>query len=128
MNKGKLILSYWSAFNKTNNASNYCFSVSNTKQTNKFVRVLHGLTPGELAWDYKNGNITWEEYTKLYNKQLKTKKAKKDLDLIKSLLDRGHDVWIMCWEKNPPCHRFLIGEEISSCGYEVVNHKYNRGN
>lgn len=121
--KGKLVLSYWAAFNKAFTGNAYCFSISNTNKTNKPISLLYGLMPGDLAWKYKNGDITWDEYTQEYLKQLETASAKKDLELIRALLDSGRDVWLMCYEAKPPCHRFIIGELLAKEGYEVIGYK-----
>lgn len=120
--KGKVVLSYWAAFNRALTGNAYCFSVSNTNKTSKPINLLYGLMPGDLAWKYKENEITWEEYTEEYLKLLETVPAKKDLDLVRTLLDSGRDVWLMCYEAEPPCHRFIIGDLLAKEGYEVIGY------
>jgi len=61
----------------------------------------------ELLADWKKGT-TWEEYEKRYRfEMLSTAKpagAFRDLrDLAKNRVVR-----LLCWEKKPPCHRFIL--------------------
>lgn len=69
----------------------------------------------ELLRDWKEGRITWEEYERRFREEiLSNPKAVEKLKEIKRLLDEGKDVRLMCYEKNPPCHRFILIELINS--------------
>jgi len=66
----------------------------------------------ELLKDWKGGKITWSEYETRYKAQiLADPKAVSTLKRIKELSEYK-DVYLYCYEKNPPCHRFILFELI----------------
>ena len=74
-----------------------------------FDRWLPVLSPSRgLLADWKQGLITWEEYTERFHQEI--------LGLAEALAALRHiielaetrDVYLICWEKEPPCHRFLL--------------------
>ena len=80
------------------------------------VRVArpHILSPSkDLLWKYKNGEIDWDEYTDLFNEEISDDPDKwlKIQELAALSLDK--DVRLICYEKNPPCHRFILIDHIN---------------
>ncbi len=67
-----------------------------------------------LLNDYKNGTIDWEEYTRRFKREmLSNPQALEELKRIKELA-KTKDVRLICYEKNPPCHRFILLEMMKS--------------
>ena len=65
-----------------------------------------------LLFRYKNDSMTWEEYEKEFRDEMYG-----DLEAIKVLrhigeLSEKQDVRLICYEKNPPCHRFILMDII----------------
>lgn len=80
--------------------------------------VGHVLSPSNaLLWDYKNGNITWEEYERRFYQEMDNEIAKKAMREIK-LLAKDRDVFLICYEKQYPCHRFLLIDMINKLDEE----------
>lgn len=71
------------------------------------------LSPSKnLLKDYKEGKITWPQYTtRFINEILSNPRALMKLDEIKELI-KNQDVRLLCYEKNPPCHRFILLDMI----------------
>ena len=68
----------------------------------------------QLLEDWKEGKISWEEYEERFRKEiLSNPKALKKLREIKELAKKK-DVRLICYEKNPPCHRFILIEMIKN--------------
>jgi len=62
----------------------------------------------ELLHDWKDGKITWDEYTVRYVNEISSNSAAIiDIMTIVAFAKRK-DVFIYCYEKNPPCHRFIL--------------------
>ena len=66
----------------------------------------------KLLKDWKEGKIVWEEYTRRFRKEiLSNPKAVAKLIEIKKLA-KEKDIRLICYEKNPPCHRFILMDLI----------------
>lgn len=68
----------------------------------------------ELLKCWKYGYLTWDGYTVWYvgeiiNKPEATKKMREIKELAKI-----QDVYLYCYEKEPPCHRFILMKLINS--------------
>lgn len=62
----------------------------------------------QLLKDWKENQITWEQYETRYLIELLTNpKAIARLAYIKELA-KTNDVYLFCYEKSPPCHRFIL--------------------
>lgn len=73
----------------------------------------------ELLDNWKEGKITWEEYTKRFKREIRNNpQSVEKLKEIKEL-SREKDVRLICYEKNPPCHRFILIEMIKNLKQEV---------
>lgn len=68
----------------------------------------------ELLKDFKEGKIDWGGYERRFRKEiLGNPKAVARLKEIKKLAEEK-DVRLICYEKNPPCHRFILIDLINS--------------
>lgn len=68
----------------------------------------------ELLRDWKEGEIDWAEYERRFREEiLNNPKAVAKLKEIKKLAEEK-DVRLICYEKNPPCHRFILIDLINS--------------
>ena len=74
----------------------------------------------ELLDGYKKGSISWEEYTKIYQKLMVDRKA---VDYFKSTFMNRDNVLFLCSEAKPlNCHRRLLAEMIASdAGFQIVH-------
>jgi len=67
-----------------------------------------------LLADWKAWKITWSEYEIRYKRQiLSDPEALKYMRVIKELATKV-DVYLYCYEKRPPCHRFILIELINA--------------
>jgi uncharacterized protein YeaO (DUF488 family) len=65
--------------------------------------------PKQLVFDYKDGKISQEEYTEVYNKQLS------DLDAVQVYLELQPSATLLCWEgPHKFCHRHLVADWLMS--------------
>ena len=70
----------------------------------------------DLINDWKNGLITWAEYTERYLYQLSFIKREEVIDSLYEL-SNGKDVILLCYEANDKCcHRHILADWL---GYEV---------
>jgi uncharacterized protein YeaO (DUF488 family) len=61
----------------------------------------------ELIADYKEGRISWQEFEVRFRKEiLDNPKAVTELNRLKEI-SQTKDVYLICYEKNYPCHRFI---------------------
>lgn len=73
----------------------------------------------KLFWDYKNDIISWDEYVKRYNNELKDNY--KILLKIKTFIDNNINVAIICYcDDYTHCHRSLVAEKMKSMGIEII--------
>jgi uncharacterized protein YeaO (DUF488 family) len=68
------------------------------------------LGPSQRLLDiYKYEGLAWDIYERLFRKEiLGNPKALAKIDEIRKLLADGTNVRLICYEKNPPCHRFIL--------------------
>lgn len=79
------------------------------------TRTAHSpLSPSYLLLkDWKVGIIEWDEYEKRYTAEISgSENAEFALNEIINLILNGNTVWLVCYEKNPPCHRFILQDII----------------
>lgn len=79
--------------------------------------ALKRLAPNpSLFENYKNGNTSWDEYEKIYNKFLDTQAS---LDFFYAF--RNKKICILCAESTPEhCHRRLVAEKIAKVYHDVT--------
>jgi uncharacterized protein YeaO (DUF488 family) len=62
----------------------------------------------ELFYDYKEGRISWQEFEDRFRKEMTSNPtAIAELKRLKEL-SREQDVYLICYEKTYPCHRFIL--------------------
>jgi uncharacterized protein YeaO (DUF488 family) len=67
----------------------------------------------QLLNAYKNGEIQWSEYTRLFKIEMDNSICKRTMRQIKDY-SVDHDVFLICWEgPGKPCHRHLLIEMIN---------------
>jgi len=84
----------------------------------------------KLLKDYKENDLSWAEYTTRYVAEIMASpRALKQIDDIIEL-SKTKTVRLICYEKNPPCHRFIlldmiaeIAEESEICERRISNEK-----
>ena len=68
----------------------------------------------ELITDYKGGRINWQVFEVRFRKEiLSNPKAVTELNRLKEL-SQTKDVYLICYEKNYPCHRFILIDLINN--------------
>lgn len=68
----------------------------------------------DLLNDYKDKKINWKGYTGRYTMEMMTNpEAIKEMRRIKELA-QANDVRLICYEKQYPCHRFILIQLINS--------------
>ena len=89
----------------------YLANITKIKFPDLRVRVARPseLAPSkELLADWKDRRINWSEFEARFRKQiLSNPEALKLLREIKELATKT-DVYLYCYEKHPPCHRFIL--------------------
>lgn len=85
-----------------------------------FDRHIPALAPSyELLRDWRDHRITWEEYAARFREEILS--SPEALAALRHIIDlaRTKDVYLICWEKSPPCHRYILldlAEEIAGDG------------
>jgi len=75
---------------------------------------LSELAPSQdLLDDWKQKEITWDTYTERFIKEMDQPLKQK---AIRSLRRDDITYRLMCWEKTPPCHRFILKDLILKDG------------
>jgi len=71
------------------------------------------LAPSEKLLEmWKEGEIDWEEYKVYFKEEMRKKESQKRIREIATKVRNGKDIRLICFEKNPPCHRFILEEMI----------------
>lgn len=97
-------------------------SVSRTKPDGYRVDLeLSELNPPQLLLQYfKEGRIDWSEYYKRYLDFIySNNEALKVIKNISDRLENGESFVFYCWEKDMPCHRFILGQLFLEMGHDV---------
>lgn len=72
-----------------------------------------------LLWLYKHGNINWKEYESCFRREiLANPEAYNKLREIAKLSEEK-DVYLICYEKKYPCHRFILLEMVDEIKEEL---------
>jgi uncharacterized protein (DUF488 family) len=76
------------------------------------IRYLHLQklgTPAEGREAARSGN--YDKLWKIYGKHIRTAAAKAELDELEALIEKGHRLCLLCFEREPAeCHRSKIAE------------------
>lgn len=68
-----------------------------------------------LLNDYKTGRINWKEYERRFRIEMLKPEAIKEMQRIKELA-KTKTVRLICYEKQYPCHRFILIDMIKELG------------
>jgi len=69
----------------------------------------------DLLDDWKTGGLGWKAYESRYRKEItESEQARRDIAWIGIKDCHGETIRLMCWEKSPPCHRFILLNIIQS--------------
>ena len=74
-----------------------------------FDKWLPALAPSrELLDDWRHGLVTWPEYEARFRKEILG--SPEAVAALRHVIDlsRTRDVYLICWEREPPCHRYLL--------------------
>jgi len=98
-------------------------SIANTAPAGfRSVRRADIFVPGRrLVWDWKDGRITWPQYTERYMARLDERIAQHHLDRARAWArNPNRHLTLCCWEREPTrCHRSLLAEWLRERGIPV---------
>lgn len=66
----------------------------------------------ELLKDYKTGKISWERFEVVFRGEILGRPEARALLREIKKLGEERDVYLVCYEKRPPCHRFILMKMI----------------
>ena len=73
----------------------------------------HMLSPSKtLLHGYKSGKVSWDEYVRTFTREMDNPACVAIMGEIKKMAEK-RDVYLICYEKEYPCHRFLLLDMIS---------------
>jgi uncharacterized protein YeaO (DUF488 family) len=67
----------------------------------------------QLLKDYKCGKIDWNGYVKRFKTEMDNESCIAEMKQIKEIA-KSRQVYLICYEKKYPCHRFLLIDMINS--------------
>lgn len=67
----------------------------------------------DLLKDYKNGKINWDGYVERFKQEMNNDTCIAEMMKIK-LMSKNRDIYLVCYEKSYPCHRFLLVDMINN--------------
>lgn len=78
----------------------------------------HVLSPSKaLLWDYKKGRINWDQYVERFMQEMNNDICRAEMRKIKWMA-KDKLVYLICYEKKYPCHRFLLIDMINKLDEE----------
>ena len=82
------------------------------KDAVKMVVTRTARSPLSPSWGllrgYKSGEISWTDFEASFRREIEERpEAQRMLDEIRRL-GQHCNVYLICYEKNPPCHRFIL--------------------
>ncbi len=73
----------------------------------------HPLSPSkELLGDYIKGKINWDQYVERFKQEMTNDICIAEMRKIKWIA-KTKDIYLICYEKTYPCHRFLLIDMIT---------------
>lgn len=97
---------YYSVKNKVVPAGDRVFDISRFRKKKGDISPL--APSRELLDDWNQDRLRWKDYVERYYQELKERgEANKLIGEITDLAAKD-DVWLVCMEKEYPCHRFLV--------------------
>ena len=71
------------------------------------------LSPSKkLLADWKKGKIDWEQYEVRFRREMEAGKGKMMIDNL-AWESQYETIRLLCYEKEPPCHRFILIDLIN---------------
>lgn len=67
----------------------------------------------DLLNDYKSGKTNWDGYVERFKHEMNNDRCIAEMRKIKWTA-KHKDVYLICYEKRYPCHRFLLVDMINS--------------
>ena len=86
-----------------------------------FDRWLPILAPSRgLLQAWRQNRITWAEYAARFRREILG--SPEAMAALRHIIDvaRTKDVYLVCWEKSPPCHRFILLDLCKELAGEVT--------
>lgn len=71
----------------------------------------------DLLNDYKTRRIDWGQYTQRFKNEMNNDRCMAEMRKIKRIA-KDKDIYLICYEKRFPCHRFLLVDIINSLDEE----------
>jgi uncharacterized protein YeaO (DUF488 family) len=105
----------------------YKGNVPNVRKENPGAEIIevtrsvgHILSPSkELLYLYKDKRIDWDEYVRLFLKEMAKPECIAEMKRIGELA-KTRDVYLVCYERVGHCHRFLLMDMIAKLVPGVV--------
>lgn len=66
----------------------------------------------KLLEDWKKGQISWEEYERRFREEMERPESREKIEELRNRVGAGENIRLICFEKNPPCHRFILRDLI----------------
>jgi uncharacterized protein YeaO (DUF488 family) len=77
----------------------------------------------DLLKDYKEGLIDWGSYQVRFTKQIRENPMAMIALRHYAVISKTQDIRLICYEKNPPCHRFILMDMINSIKSQQLRNK-----
>lgn len=104
--------SYYSKVKSLDPNVNAFVCVSNSKPS--WFPPCYRLEEVYPGWDlvnaWKQGLISWDEYTESYMKILEDVDKNRIQRILNKLSKRYTNVFLLCWESLGPCHRYSLAD------------------
>lgn len=127
MSKGILYTSYFCNWRKWKQLDAFTVAICRKRPPymnydKEGIQELLELAPSEgLLKAYKNGLISKENFRNKFLDELDNVKSSNTLHLIQSLLDKGVNICLLCFERNEDfCHRQIVAEIFDEVGYKTI--------
>lgn len=127
MSKGILYTSYFANWRKWKQLDAFTVAICRKRPPymnydKEGIQELLSLAPSkELLKGYKGNLISREVFRDKFLDELSSKESGDTLYLIQSLLNKGINICLLCYEKSSDfCHRHIIAEIFDEAGYKTI--------
>lgn len=103
-----------------------CICINVARKNKEGLNQIIELAPSNALFGWYINNKTNEDWFKTYKKRYKEEIQSNEVALekmryIKSLLDSGKDVALLCYCRDyNKCHRSILGEAFKAIKYEII--------
>jgi uncharacterized protein YeaO (DUF488 family) len=91
-----------------------------------YFDCLNELIPSDnLLRKWKDRKIVWSEFALEYKKELDNPEAQKKLEYLRSLVNDGQTITLLCWEsewRSSDCHRSILSDVLMGIEREYDQH------